>query len=406
MRNEQLGDSATSGGHKHFRCRACLATRSSAVARALSLSCLLTFLRFASEHLRCCYYPYRVFRSKYPLLSFITSRIITMLVILFILGWALFGLMELAPGDIVDQMMQQQLMSQTESKGAGGAGQENVFSDEQLAKMRAEMGLDKPFTIQYFHWLERVVVHHDLGVSLISKAPVSFLLKTRIINSLVLNLISLVFITIFSFLLGVYFSSKAGTRVDIAATFFALFFHAFPGILLLILLQLFASVTGLFPVTAYPDFPISEAPAKFVFSYSYHIFLPLLASFLGGIGGTMRMIRSTMLDQMGMPYIMALRARGISERRVYLNHAFRNTLNPYITGSANLLAGLFSGSLVLEIIFSYPGMGRLMYDAVMQQDVNLVLANNMFISALVLAGMTISDILLAVVDPRIRYGKN
>lgn len=348
----------------------------------------------------------RTWRSKYPLISFITSRIMTMLVILFILGWALFALMALAPGDIVDQMVQQQLMSQTESKGAGGAGQENVFSDEQLAKMRAEMGLDKPFTVQYFRWLERVIVHHDLGVSLISKAPVSFLIKSRIVNSLVLNLISLVFITIFSFLLGVYFSSKAGTRVDIAATFFALFFHAFPGILLLILLQLFASVSGLFPVTAYPDFPIGEAPVKFVFSYTYHIFLPLFASFLGGIGGTMRMIRSTMLDQMGMPYIMALRARGISERRVYLNHAFRNTLNPYITGSANLLASLFSGSLVLEIIFSYPGIGRLMYDAVMQQDVNLVLANNMFISALVLLGMTISDILLAIVDPRIRYGKN
>ncbi len=119
----------------------------------------------------------------------------------------------------------------------------------------------------------------------------------------------------------------------------------------------------------------------------------------------MRMIRSTMLDQMGMPYIMALRARGISEKRVYLNHAFRNTLNPYITGSANLLASLFSGSLILEIIFSYPGIGRLMYEAVLQQDVNLVLANSMFIGALVLAGMVISDILLAIVDPRIRYGK-
>ena len=330
-----------------------------------------------------------------------------MIVILFVLGWALFGLMALAPGDIVDQMMQQQLMSQTTNvqTAGGGGNRKDVFSDEQLAKMRAEMGLDQPFTIQYFKWLNRVIVHHDLGVSLISKAPVSFLIRSRIVNSLVLNVISLVFITIFSFLLGVYFSSKAGTRMDLAATFFALFFHAFPGILLLILLQLFASVTGLFPVTAYPDFPIGEAPARFVFSYSYHVFLPLFASFLGGIGGTMRMIRSTMLDQMGLPYIMALRARGISERRVYLNHAFRNTLNPYITGSANLLASLFSGSLVLEIIFAYPGIGRLMYDAVMQQDVNLVLANNMFISALVLAGMAISDILLAIVDPRIRYGK-
>ena len=115
------------------------------------------------------------------------------------------------------------------------------------------------------------------------------------------------------------------------------------------------------------------------------------------------MIRATMLDQMGLPYIFALRARGISERRVYFNHAFRNTLNPYITGSANLLAGLFSGSLVLEIFFAYPGIGRLMYDAVLQQDINLVLADEMFISALVLIGMLASDICLALVDPRIRY---
>ncbi|MBQ3671723.1 MAG: ABC transporter permease [Treponema sp.] len=350
--------------------------------------------------------PWRKFQGKSPLGSFITARVVTMIVILFVLGWALFALMALAPGDIVDQMMTQQLMSQTANGPQSGAARDKGMTEEQLANMRAELGLDKPFTVQYFKWLSRVVVHHDLGISLISRAPVSFLIRTRVVNSLVLNLISLVFITIFSFLLGVYFSSKAGTKIDVAATFFALFFHAFPGILLLILLQLFASVSGLFPVTAYPDFPFSASPARFSFSYLYHVFLPLLASFLGGIGSTMRMIRSTMLDQMGLPYITALRARGISERRVYLNHAFRNTLNPYITGSANLLASLFSGSLVLEIIFSYPGIGRLMYEAVMQQDVNLVLANTMFISALVLAGMVISDILLAVVDPRIRYGKN
>lgn len=377
------------------------------------------FKKVDSKILKCLAVPWKVFRTKYPLASFIVSRIITMMVILFFFGWALFGLMELAPGDIVDQMVQQQLLTQAgggggaSSGGQGGAGggqtgagaaRDSVYSEEQIAAMRSELGLDASFTVQYFSWLGRVF-HGDLGISLISRAPVSFLIRSRIVNSLILNLISLVFITVFSFLLGVFFSSKAYTRVDLAATFFALFFHAFPGILLLILLQLFASVSGLFPVTAYPSFPFSSAPVSFTFSYLYHVFLPLFASFLGGIGGTMRMIRSTMLDQMGMPYIMALRGRGISERRVYLNHAFRNTLNPYITGSANLLASLFSGSLVLEIIFSYPGMGRLMYEAVLQQDVNLVLANSMFISALVLAGMVISDILLAVVDPRIRYGK-
>lgn len=350
---------------------------------------------------------FQKFKQKAPLLYFILSRIVTMIFLLFFLGFALFGLMELAPGDIVDQMMTQQLMASTQSgPNSSGAtsGKENNFDEELLAKTREELGLDKPFYVQYFKWLKRVIVNHDLGVSLISRAPVSFLLKSRIMNTIVLNLISLVFITIFSFILGVYFSSKAGTKLDVGVTFFALFFHAFPGILLLILMQLAASITGLFPVTAYPDFPASAAPVKFTFSYIHHIFLPLFCSFLGGVGGTMRTIRATMLDQMGMPYIFALRARGISERRVYLNHAFRNTLNPYITGSANLLASLFGGSLIMEIIFAYPGVGRLTYEAVLQQDINLVLANSMFLSALVLAGMVISDILLAFVDPRIRYG--
>lgn len=355
--------------------------------------------------------PFIKFRKKTPLLSFVVGRLITMFFLLFLLGFALFGLMELAPGDIVDQMMTQQLMSSAQGgapsggvQGGGSTSQDN-FTQVQMEQLRREFGLDQPFYIQYFKWLQRVVFHGDLGTSLISRAPVGFLLGSRIWNSLLINLISLVFITFFSFLLGIYFASKAGTRTDTAVTFFALFFHAFPGILLLILLQLFASLTGLFPVTAYPDFPFSEAPLQFTFSYVHHIFLPLLASFLGGIGGTMRMIRATMLDQMGMPYILAIRARGISEKKVYLHHAFRNTLNPYITGSANLLASLFSGSLVLEIIFAYPGLGRLMYEAVLQEDINLVLANSMFISALVLVGMVISDILLAVVDPRIRYGK-
>jgi peptide/nickel transport system permease protein len=346
--------------------------------------------------------PFYAFKRRFPLISYIINRLFTMTVMLFLLGLAVFGLMALAPGDIVDQIMMQQLFS--ESQGRAGRDRQAMSAD-QLEARRAELGLDQPFYVQYFRWLNRVIVHHDLGVSLISRAPVSFLISSRILNSLILNLISLVLITVFSFALGVYFSTKAGTRVDIAVTFFALVLHAFPGLLLLILLQLFASVSGLFPVTAYPPFPFSSAPVKFVFSYAHHIFLPMLSAFLGGIGGSLRMIRATMLDQLGQPYITCLRSRGIAEWRVYFAHAFRNTLNPYITGSANLLASLFSGSLILEIIFAYPGIGRLMYEAVVQQDINLVLANIMFISFLVLVGMALADIILALVDPRIRYGK-
>jgi peptide/nickel transport system permease protein len=347
--------------------------------------------------------PFYAFKRRMPLVSYIASRLVTMAVMLFLLGFAVFALMELAPGDIVDQVIRQQLFTEN-SQARGGRG-EAAMSPEQIAARRAELGLDQPFYTQYFRWLRQVILRGDLGVSLISRAPVSFLITSRIVNSLVLNLIALALITFFSFFLGVYFSTKAGTRADVAATLFALVLHAFPGMLLLILLQLVASITGLFPVTAYPPFPFAEAPGKFVFSYMHHIFLPLLASFLGGIGGTLRMIRATMLDQLGQPYIVSLRSRGIREWRVYFNHAFRNTLNPYITGSANLLASLFSGSLILEIIFAYPGIGRLMYEAVLQEDVNLALANLMFISFLTLLGMALADILLAVVDPRIRYGR-
>ncbi|MCL1992332.1 MAG: ABC transporter permease [Spirochaetes bacterium] len=346
--------------------------------------------------------PVYKLRRRFPLSSYILNRLFTMAVMLFLLGFGVFGLMALAPGDIVDQIMIQQIFSDN----PGRAGQNLAHMEaEQLAALRAELGLDQPFYVQYIRWLYGVVVHRDLGLSLISRAPVSFLIASRIVNSLVLNLLSLIFITLFSFALGVYFSTKAGTRSDVAITFFALLLHAFPGLLLLILLQLVASVTGLFPVTAYPPFPFSYDPVRFVFSFAHHIFLPLLASFLGGVGGTLRMIRATMLDQLGQPYITSLRARGIAEWRIYLTHAFRNTLNPYITASANLLAGLFSGSLILEIIFAYPGIGRLMFEAVIQQDVNLVLANMMFISFLVLVGMALADIILALVDPRIRYGK-
>ena len=339
-------------------------------------------------------------KGRHPLLVFIASRIASMAFMLFFLGLAVFGLMKLAPGDVVENYVRSQMMMQREFRQ-----DDNIYTEEAIAEAKRRLGLDQPFTVQYFRWLRQVIVERDLGRTLISRAPILFLIRDRMVNSLILNLISLFFLTIISFALGIYFSSKVGTRVDLLATFVALFLHAFPGILLLILLQLFASVSGLFPITAYPGFPAWEAPGRFAFSYLYHILLPLIGAFLGGIGGTMRMIRATMLDQLGQPYITSIRSRGISERRIYLAHAFRNTLNPYITSSANIFASLFSGSLILEIIFSYPGIGRLMYEAVRQEDINLVLANIMFISFLILFGMIVADILLALVDPRIRFSR-
>ena len=174
------------------------------------------------------------FRGAHPLMHFIIGRFVSMIVILFILGIAVFALMELAPGDIVEKHIQAQLLSQSEG-GAGGpnsAAGDSAYSEERIAAMRAELGLDRPFYMQYFHWLSQIFVERDLGRSLISRAPILFLVKTRLFNSILLNLISLFLLTVISFVLGIYFSSKVGTKTDLAATFTALFLHSFPGLLL------------------------------------------------------------------------------------------------------------------------------------------------------------------------------
>ncbi len=339
------------------------------------------------------------FLTRFPLIRFIFWRVTAMIITLFILGFLIFALMSLAPGDIMDRFVLSYLLSSQDYQT------DEAISDEAIAIARARLGLDKPFYVQYLLWVKRAVIERDLGRSLITRAPILFLIRDRLINSLVLNLISLVFLSISSFMLGIYLSSKAGTKLDVGVGFFALFFHAFPGILMLILLQLFAATSGWFPVTAYPSFPRSEAPVRFVFSYLHHILLPLFGAFISGIGSSLRVIRATMLDQLGKPYVVSLRSRGIPESRIRWVHAFRNAMNPFITGSANLLASLFSGSLILEIIFAYPGIGRLTYQAVVSEDVNLVLASIMFVSFLVILGIIISDICLALVDPRIRFGR-
>ncbi|MCL2601010.1 MAG: ABC transporter permease, partial [Treponema sp.] len=172
--------------------------------------------------------PFLAFKRRFPLVSYALRRLWVTAVMLFFLGLAIFGLMALVPGDIVYNMMYDQMM-------AGG----EMLDREQIEAMRADFGLDRPFYMQYFRWLGRAL-RGDLGVGLISRAPVTFILWQRLLNTLLLNSISLVIVTVTSFALGVYFSSKAGTRTDVGVTFVALFLHAFPGLLVLMLLQLLA----------------------------------------------------------------------------------------------------------------------------------------------------------------------
>ncbi len=348
-----------------------------------------------------------ILQKRHPLVYYISARILSMVSMLFLLGMAVFGLMQLAPGDIVDNYAKQVAFQAGNDtiveSGTTGAGQEQVPEEELIRLTKKRLGLDKPFYIQYFSWLRRVFIDRDLGMSLVSRAPVLFLIRKRLINSLVLNIISLITLTVISFVVSIALTAMGRSKADVILGIVAVILNAIPAVLFLTMLQLFAAITGWFPITAYPDFEFAREPMRFLLQYPYHIFLPLLGAFLGGIGSTMRSIRAYMLDQMGKPYIMLLRSRRISETRILFSHAFRNSLNPYITSSATLLASLFSGSLILEIIFSYPGLGTLLYEATLQEDINIVVTNIMFISTLLLVGTILADILLAFVDPRIRF---
>ncbi|MGA2641300.1 MAG: ABC transporter permease, partial [Spirochaetia bacterium] len=215
-------------------------------------------------------------RQRHPLATFLTGRFLTMVAMLFLLGLGVFGLMSLAPGDIVDNYARSQIL-----QTRGFASTTNTLTEDQIREAKHRLWLDRPFYAQYVHWLRQVFVERDLGRSLISRAPVLYLVGTRMLNSIILNLISLVFLSIISFALGIYFSSKAGTGIDPVVAFASLFLNAFPGILLLILLQMFASATGIFPVTAYPTESFDGNPVAFTFSYLYHIILPLIGAFLG-----------------------------------------------------------------------------------------------------------------------------
>ena len=337
-------------------------------------------------------FPFLFLKRRFPLLAYVLSRAAATVVMLFLLGFALFAVLEIVPYDAVDR-----LVEGTRQMGHG-------MTQQQADLMRERLGLDQPFYAQYFRWLGRAL-RGDLGVTLIWRTPVASLLRDRLLNTLLLNTISLAITAAVAFALGIFFSSKANSSADVAGTFVTLFAYSIPPLAVLLGLQLFAFVTGLFPIVGYPRFPFWYDRVAFVFEYVRHVFILVLANLIIGVGASLRMTRMLMMDQIGQSYIVSLRSRGVSERRVYFVHAFRNALNPFIPWTGAQVAGVFGGAIMLETIFAYPGVGLLMVQAVWERDVNLLMANLLAVSAAVAVAMLLADVALALLDPRVRYGK-
>jgi peptide/nickel transport system permease protein len=274
---------------------------------------------------------------------------------------------------------------------------------------------DKPVTTQYAMWLKRMV-KLDFGTSYKDGQPVSRKIAQRLPKTLLLTGLSLLLAFILAMPIGIISALKHNTWVDRAFTVFVFLGFSIPAYwIALLLMILFGIQLGWLPVTGFRSILPPELPAHPDFldklrwaaastwDVLRHLALPMIVTGLTGLAALSRYMRNGMLEVIQQDYIRTARAKGLPENRVVLTHALRNTLIPVITILGFSLPDLISAGVIFETIFSYPGLGRLAYEAVMTRDTFLIMPTVAFSAFLTLIGNLVADILYAYADPRIRY---
>ncbi|HEV2147685.1 MAG TPA: ABC transporter permease [Longimicrobiaceae bacterium] len=284
-------------------------------------------------------------------------------------------------------------------------------SPEVIEQMRRNLGLDQPLHVQYFKWLKSFLTG-DFGQSFGQMRPIAEILPEVLWNTLQLTLISLVIIFLLGMLIGIVQAVRQYSVADNVLTFLALFFYSMPSFwLALMLILAFSLKASQWGWPEWLQFPASQMmsvgaeylpPGAQLLDRLEHLILPAIALGVGSAAGVARYMRGSMLEVIHQDFIRTARAKGLSERTVIFKHALRNALIPIITLLGLYLPFLLSGAVLVETIFSWPGMGRLIVDAIFQRDYPLVMATSFVIAAIVIFGNLISDVLYAVVDPRIR----
>lgn len=279
---------------------------------------------------------------------------------------------------------------------------------EVIEQMRHNFGLDQPVYVQYFKWLSSFV-RGDFGYSFGQMRPIADILPETLWNTLQLMLVALAVIFIVGMLIGIVQAVRQYSAADNVLTFGALFFYSMPSfwfaLMLILIFSLKASQWGLpqLPATGMTSVGYEFLPAGAkVLDRIQHLILPVIALGIGNAAGVARYMRGSMLEVINQDYIRTARAKGLSERTVIFKHALRNALIPIITLLGLYLPILLSGSVLVETIFGWPGMGRLIVDAIFQRDYPLVMATSFVAAAMVVFGNLLADVLYAVVDPRIR----
>lgn len=296
-----------------------------------------------------------------------------------------FGMMKLAPGDFLSQM-----------------SLNPEVSSETIELMRRQFGLDQPWPIQYLKWLWGII-HLDFGYSFKYRVPVSILIIDRVLNTLLLTTTAALFAWLLALPLGVYTALRRKSLFDQILSFFSFATISIPTFFLALLGVFFAAKTGLFPTGGVMgiNYGVLNPFDKF-WDRLYHLILPALVLVIVSFGTLLRLMRSNFLEMMRQPFVMTAKAKGLPSIAVTWRHIFPNAINPLITLLGFEIAGLLSGAAFTEIIFAWPGLGRLILEAVMSQDLYLVMGSLFMGAILLILGNLIADILLATTDPRIK----
>lgn len=324
--------------------------------------------------------------------KYVVKRILLSVLILICVTFIIYGLLRCLPSSYVENMAMQ-LSSKPGAKSY----------DEWITQLNASYGLDKGIVPGYFTWLGDAV-RGQFGDSWKYTVPVTQKFGDTIWLSFVMGLISFILELVIAIPLGIIAATKQYSRADYAITTFSLVGISLPTFFFATLLKLFFSVKlGWFDLYGLVgrDYAQLSSWGQFL-DKANHLVLPIVTLVIVSVGSLMRYTRTNMLEVLNADYIRTARAKGLSEHKVIYHHAFRNTLIPLVTIIGGSLPGLFSGALITETLFMIPGIGYTSYQAMISGDIPFSMFYMTFIAILTLIGNLLSDILYAVVDPRVR----
>jgi len=323
-------------------------------------------------------------------ISYFLRRVAELIPVFFLISMIIFFILNAMPGDPL-------LYSRVENPRV------IVQDPERMAKLREYYHLDDPLIVRYFFWLKSLF-KGDLGYSSMYKLPVLKLIRSRLPNTLMLTVTAWLIGLIVAFPIGIYSAVKKYSFLDYFFTVLAFIGISLPTFWFALMAIIVFSVTlGWFPTTGVQTYGISGSWNIFVDKLK-HLALPSLVLGLVQVAYWVRYIRTSLLEVLDQDYIRTAYSKGAPDKRVILKHALRNAMIPIITIIALDIPYFFGGALIVETIFSWPGMGRLMYEAVLASDYNLAINCLMFITIVTLLSNLLADFLYVLVDPRIRLG--